>query len=148
MWNTPVIIFDDEDESKLQQQFVELSARWPEYPNFDIAQEVFKGLRDPEARANQAALVWGNSLAIKERIRKARDNGGSEPAEMTEEEKYIRKCEAEANNPDNTGPVRFKWFELAAKMRGLIKENSEAGKEDTTTALPIIRYSRRSDATA
>ena len=146
MWTAPVPILDDEDEAELIARFVEYSARYPNETPFAITEYVFRYLRDPAARANQAAMVWSNDLEIRERIRIARDNGGTEPKVLTEEQKMLAKCDAEANNQDNSATVRYKYFELACKMRGLIKENAEAGKgDDKARSFPTFVFAQYPD---
>jgi hypothetical protein len=146
MWSAAVPFFDDENEAELKRQFVEFSARYPDQTIFSITQYIFRSLRDPEARANQAALVWSNDLEIKERIRKAKMNGGAEPESIDDDEAYYREVLAEARNPENSAAVRYKYHELAAKLKGRIKEPADAGKsDDSKRALPTFVFAQYPD---
>jgi len=146
MWTAPVTILDDEDEGELLSRFVELSAAYPAYTPFDIAQEVFRGKENAELRANQAGLIWGNKLEIKERIRKARLNGGTEPEEISEEEASYRKAMAMFNDENVPWTVRYKFFELAQKIKGFIKDTAEPGKDSSNRRnFPVIAFKEYQD---
>lgn len=148
MWTTPVPILDDEDEAELIARFVEYSARYPTYPVFEIAQHVFRGLRDPEARANQAALVWGNSLEVKERIRKAKLNGGSEPEAYTKE-KWQNEVLAVARDDELTATQRkskIDGLNLYAQGMGWLARPAEANKaEEKPRSFPTFVFAQYPD---
>ena len=68
MWNAPVIIFDDEDEDELINEFVRLRATFPNRDIYEITRYIFRNLRDPELRSAQAAMQWDKDIAIDDRI--------------------------------------------------------------------------------
>ena len=144
MWSVEVPIFDNEDEAKLKASFVELSARYKDYPAADIAREVFKGLVDCDSRASQASILWGNSLEIKERIRRCRENNGKEPTPMTEEEEHLAWVKSQSRNDELTPSAQFKYAELYARMKGYIKDTVDPKADSNTKRqLPqmvITRY--------
>lgn len=97
-WEAPLVIYDDEDEDALLSNFVELmAAHHPRYTEYIIAEQVFRGLRDPTLRSFQAANRWANDLAIVERIRKARLNGNKEFKPLSKEE-WLAKVLATAED--------------------------------------------------
>ncbi|CAB4131761.1 hypothetical protein UFOVP131_32 [uncultured Caudovirales phage] len=151
MWNAPVPIFDDEDEAELINSFVEYSARYPTYPTFEIAQYVFRNQRDPEMRANQAALVWGNSLDIKERIRRAKQNGGVEPEEYTKE-KWQAEVLAIARDDELSAVQRkskIDGLNLYAQGMGWLAKPADAGKDDNRAPqMPTFVFAQYPDQNA
>ena len=139
MWDTPVPIFEDEDEAALISQFVELSARYPDREPFEITGHIFKKLREPTLRSGQAAMIWSKDLDIIERIRHARLNGGSEPNPIDDKDTKLRKLEAIYNNEEVAVSARLKALELHAEMQGEIKKPAESGDENKDKArVPIV----------
>jgi hypothetical protein len=121
MWETPVPIFDDEDENELITKFVELSARYDgQYSPMEITAHIFKNLRDPFPRANQAAMQWGSSLDILERIRLAKLNGGTEPEPPDNKTVKLKKLEAIYNNDKVGMKERIAAIKLHAEIAGEI----------------------------
>lgn len=151
MWDTvstPVPIFEDEDEAELIKAFVELSARYPNYPAFAIAQHIFKDLRDPVLRANQAALQWSEDLAIKERIRQAKLNGNREPEVLTKEAlqaKIFATIEDETIGYSEK-KVRIEGYMAIAELHGWKVKAVEKRNEDVTRRFPVVRMSVYPDA--
>lgn len=143
MWTAPVTILDGEDENALIARYVELSARYRDYSIFHIMQEVFRGLPDAELRAGQAAIAWGNSLEIKERIRKAIANGGSEPdavEEISEEEANYRAAMAIFNDETAPWTVRHKFFNTAQQIKGYLKDTVDAKGGGEKRRVPNITF--------
>jgi hypothetical protein len=142
MWTAPVLLFDDEDEEALKAEFVRLSALYPNYPAGDIAKVVFKDLRDPILRSQQAAEAWSSDLDVKERIRAARLNGGTEPKAILTKEDHIRKLQVIAD--DETQPLkeRLAAHRLIAEMQGHVVKAVEKKTEDLTKRLPTIVYAQ------
>lgn len=68
MWNAPVIIFDDENEDELINEFIRLRAQFPNRDVYEITAHIFRNLKDPELRSAQAAMQWNKDLAIADRI--------------------------------------------------------------------------------
>ena len=124
-WDAPVPIFEDEDEDALISVFVELmAAHYPTYSEFAIAEQVFKGLRDPGLRSHQAALMWYKDLAIKERIRLARLNGNKEYKKLSFEEwqvKLLTVTESDHYSPQDK-KVRIEGLVAYGTSEGWIKK--------------------------
>lgn len=138
-WETPVPIFEDEDEDELIARFVELTAVYGDkFEPFQITQEIFKNLKDPTMRANQAALVWSKDLAILERIKQARLNGGTEPKPIETKEMKLKKLEALYNNEDIGVKDRLAAMRLHAEIQGEITKAIEKTTEDRTRHFPQI----------
>jgi hypothetical protein len=138
MWDTPVPIFEDEDEDELIARFVELSARYPNREPFEICGVIFKNLRDPGMRANQAAMVWSKDLDILERIRQARLNGFDENA-ITSKEQLQKKINATIEDVTigaQEKKVRIDGYMAIAKINGWAE--GEAGDEAGLGRRPII----------
>jgi hypothetical protein len=136
MWDTPVPIFEDEDEDKLIGEFVRLSALYPQYEPFQITAEVFKGLKDPTMRANQAAMIWSKDLSILERIRQARLAG---PADQTIQNKEQLEARIKATIEDTTlhsqeKKVRIEGYMNFAKLKGWV--DSDSG--DEKRRVPVV----------
>jgi hypothetical protein len=130
MWDTPVPIFDDEDEDEFISRFVELSAQYGDkFPAPAITWEIFKNRRDPEMRSNQAAMVWSRDLSILERIRVAKLNGGVEPKPVDTREQKLRKLEAIYNNEEMPVRERIKAIELHAKITGELDDGDDDGND-------------------
>jgi hypothetical protein len=139
MWNTPVPIFEDEDEDKLISEFVKLCALYPDREPFEITAYIFKDLRDPTMRANQAALVWSKDLEILERIRLAKLHGVNETPIDSKETK-LRKLEAIYNDEKLALRERLKAFELHSQLQGEIKKPSDDEDEDVKRRPIFINY--------
>lgn len=121
MWNDAPLIFEDEDEAKLLADFVTFSARYPDRNPFEIAAYVFRNQRDPELRAQQAAMIWIKDLEVLERIRLAKLNGGAEALTSVEsKEVKLRKLEAIYNDATIAAKDRIKAMELHAQIQGEI----------------------------
>lgn len=120
MWTAPVPIFEEEDEESLIADFVKMSALYPKYSVFEICQHIFKDLREPDLRANQAALQWSKDLAILERIRQARLNGGVEVLPIDSKENKLKKLEAIYNDPETGIKDKLAALRLHAEIQGEI----------------------------
>lgn len=118
-WEAPVPIFEDEDEAALISEFVKFSAAYPKHNVFQICAHVFRDKREP-TRANQAAMVWPNDLAILERIRIARLNGGKEPSAPETKEDKLKKLEAMYDCGDYDIKDRIAAMRLHSELQGEI----------------------------
>lgn len=120
MWETPVPIFEDEDEDELIARFVELSALYPKYSPFEVAGVVFKKLRDPQ-RAAQAAMIWSQDLDIKVRIDQAKLNGPANGELIASKEQWERKMLALLEDTTigaQEKKVRLEVYNSIAKAKG------------------------------
>lgn len=120
MWNVAPVIFEDEDEEALKADFIRLCALYPQQGTFEIAAYVFRNQRDPEMRAQQAAMIWAKDLDIQERIRQARLNGGAEASPIDTKEEKLRKLEAIYDDENVKMTDRLKAMELHAQIQGEI----------------------------
>ncbi len=138
MWETPVPIFDDEDEDELIGRFVKLSARYPDREPMEICGVIFENLQDPIMRANQAAMIWSKDLDIIERIEAAKLNGGEEEKPVETKAMKLRKLEALYN--DGKLPVRdrLKAIELHARITGEI--DGEGGDDNKARRTPVFNF--------
>ncbi len=142
-WDTPVPIFEDEDEDELVARFVELSAAHSNEPPIAITNYIFEKLRDPIARANQAALRWSTNLSIRERIRQAKNNGGKELKKITKDELQAKIL---ATTEDETlhhleKRVRLQGYMNYAQTEGwVMKENDGEDNEGKKQHFPQIVF--------
>lgn len=141
MWNMPVLLFDDEDEEALKAEFIRLSALYPLYQPGEIAQAVFRGLRDPILRSQQAADAWAADLEVKERIRLARLNGGVEPKPVASKEEQLVKLQALADDESKPLKERLTAHRLIAEMQGYVVKAVEQ-RDKTAKRLPTIVYAQ------
>jgi hypothetical protein len=142
MWTDPVTILDGEDEETLIKRFVELSAAYPTYSIFEIAQETFRGLPDAELRSGQAAIAWGNSLAIKERIRK-RKRGEVEEVEEYTKEDWLAEILAVTRDTlltANAKKVMLDGLNSYGDGKGWRHKPADAGRDDSKRRLPNITF--------
>lgn len=136
-WETPVPIFEDEDEDELIGEFIRLSALYPQYEPFQVCQVIFKNRRDPIMRANQAAMVWSKDLEILERIRQARLNGPTDEAQIqTKEQLQTRINSVIEDNTINSQEkkVRIEGYMAIAKLKGW----AEGAEDDTKKGRAVI----------
>jgi hypothetical protein len=143
-WEAPLVIYDDEDEDALLSNFVELmAAHYPRYTEYVIAEQVFKGLRDPTLRSFQAANRWANDLDVSERIRKAKLNGNKEAKPLTKEEwlsKVMAVTEDETISASDK-KVRLEGLRLYGEsQKGWFIKAVDNTITDKTPKLPNIRY--------
>lgn len=136
MWNDAPTIFDDEDEEALKADFIRLVALYPQQPIFEVAAYVFRFQRDPELRSQQAAMIWQKDIEVQERIRKARINGGEEPAPIESKEDKLRKLQAIYDDETVKVPDRLKAFELHAQIQGEIVKAVDKKITDNSKRAP------------
>jgi len=66
---SPILFFEGEDPEALKEAFCRMSATHGDrFSSFEIAAHIFRDLRDPDARAMQAAAAWSKDLGVQERI--------------------------------------------------------------------------------
>lgn len=118
MWNVAPLIFEDEDEAKLVADFVTFSARYPERDPFEIAAYVFRNQRDPELRAQQAAMIWLKDLEITERIRLAKLNGGAEASPVPDKAARLAMLQKIFEDDSLKAKERIDAARLIAEMSG------------------------------
>lgn len=145
-WDAPVPIFEDEDENALISKFVELmAAHYPNYTIFEIADEVFKGLRDPGMRSQQAALIWFKEINIKERIKAAKRNGNKEFKELTKNEwlAELLSVTRDDNLSSQDKKVRLEGLKIYGESQhGWFTKAIEKILQDNTARYPSVRFER------
>jgi hypothetical protein len=138
MFANPVLIFEDEDEAALKSRFVEVAAKFPEHTMVDVAVHVFRNLRDPLLRAQDAAVKWGNDLEIKERIRQARILGAEEGEPLLSRPQRIKALEQIALNHNLEAKDRIAAFRLIAEQNGEVIKAVDKKVEKKPMQLPTI----------
>lgn len=133
-----ILLFEGEDEDTLVGEFVRLSALYPSYEAGDIAKAVFRHLPDNIMRSQQAADVWKADLAIKERIRVARLNGGCEPKPIATKEEQIAKLYAIADDDTANIKDRLTAHRLIAEMQGYVVKAVEKKIDDRRQRFPSV----------
>jgi hypothetical protein len=120
-WND-ILFFPGEDPEALKTRFVELCVSFGDrFTHYQIAQTVFKNLKDPELRAGKAAEVWGNDLEVLERIKTGIREGLETPDANLPA--LIRRAIAIAD-ADYTEPKdRISAIRLAGELQGLVKKS-------------------------
>lgn len=152
MWAVEkVIIFEGENEAELKARFVELCARYPERNFFEVGEYVFKDLRDPVLRGQQAGSVWGKDLDILERIAKARRQGGyGNEDEVPAKDQIAIELVALARDEKVEVKDRVTAYFRAAEILGYVEKNVNKKVEDKTArGMPVFQIARYpDDATA
>lgn len=118
-WEAPVPIFENEDEAALISEFVKLSAHYPNHTSYQITEHLFKNKCEP-SRFLQAAQKWSPDLAILERIRIAKLNGGEEPKNVETKEQKLRKLEAWYDDEQVPFKERLNAMRLHSELQGEI----------------------------
>jgi hypothetical protein len=147
-WDAPLIIFEDEDEDELINEFIRLSALYPAYEPFEIAQVVFENLKDPTFRANHAAMKWSSNLSIKKRIDEARAGIGITGEVIKDKDDWERRVLAtiqDATLNAQEKKVRIDGYNAIAKVRGYIDGEDDNKRGAGGVVLNFIR-DPRSDA--
>lgn len=141
-----IVFFEGEDEAALRAEFIELCAKHKNhYDNYEVAKYVFRKLRDPHARALQAAEVWGHDLEVSEAIRQL-ILLGSDDVE-TSENSLKRRLLAIADDTKADDKDRISAIKTIAEMQGMITKPIEIKTPGTPgkSGLPIFEIIRRSD---
>lgn len=136
-WETPVPIFEDEDEDQLVNEFVRLSALFPHRDIYEITTHIFKNLREP-TRALQAATIWSRDIEILDRIETVKREGFNKEPIDTREVK-LRKLEAIYNDPDTPVKNKIDAMKLHAEIQGEIKKATE-GEDVNKPRTVVLNY--------
>lgn len=138
MWQTPVTIFEDEDEEALISAFVDMSARHEkDYNSLQIARYVFRNSRDAELRAGQAALTWANDLDIKERIRLKKLVGDDDDL-IDDKKTKLKVLEGIYKDVTTSAKDRIAAVQLHASIQGEIKKAIEQTNTERRTIPQIV----------
>lgn len=146
MWNTPPVIFDNEDEEALKADFIRLCALYPERTIFEIASYVFRNQVDPELRSSQAAQIWNKDLEVLERIRLAKVNGGVEPKAIPDKSIRLQQLQSIAEDTDVSAKDRIAAARLVAEMEGeIVKAVDKNVTNKSKVSLPTFVIAQYSD---
>lgn len=129
-----LVFFQGEDPEGLKSRFIELCASHnidllhPAYGNhspYEIALHVFKGKRDPESRAMQAAQVWARDIDVIERIRVLRITGNKKIDIAPNKENLVAIGMEMATNTFNEAKDRINALKLVAQIIGVVQKDIE-----------------------
>lgn len=148
MWSAPVPMFEEDNEAELIASFVRMSALYPAYSAYEICRHIFKDLRDPELRSNQAALQWSKDLEILERIRQARLNGGTEVSSQLSKEVLEQRILATIEDTTigyQEKKARIEGYMAVAELNGWKIKAIEKKTQDETRRFPQIIHAVYAD---
>jgi hypothetical protein len=120
-WRNHVKLLPGEDEDALKSEFVKISALYKTYSIFEVGQFVFKDLPEAMARGQQAGSIWGNDLAIRERIRLYIPPAGGE----TPEEYLIRQAKLIIEDPNADNRDKNQAMVTIGRLSGIFKKELE-----------------------
>lgn len=124
-WADQIVFFEGEDAEALRTRFIELLAQFPRHDPIVLARYAFKGLREIEMRAGQAAQVWIADPEVLDRAERLRVEG---PADLQIDAGAIERSAWQiANNPQALDKDRVSALTLLAKIKGCIKKEVEPG---------------------
>lgn len=127
-WLDEISFFPGEDAEALKTRFVELCAYHQlRFSFFEVAQYVFKNLREPALRAGQAAEVWGKDLDVIERVRVLMLKGPDTPEPDDSEVALRRRTLAIVDDPRAENKDKIAALTLLAKIGGHVKKEIELG---------------------
>lgn len=148
MWNDEPLIFDDEDEEALKTKYVNLKHRYKnKYSDIEIADEVFRGLRDPLLRGRQAIAIWSRNLELQERIRML-DLFGENHKIIKSEEEYQAAVLATIQDDSLSSQekkVRIDGYRLLGEANSWIKKAVDKTINDKRTNRRGIIFAMRED---
>lgn len=146
MWSAAPTILEGEDEEALKSRFIQLVASYPSHNPYEIAEHVFKDLRDPGLRSQQAAMIWLKDVEVLERIRLYRLNGGDEVRPVKSKEQLILELEVIAENDKTPIKERIAAYAQIARMQGYeIKAVEMTTNDKTERKLPQFTFARYDD---
>lgn len=141
-WGEPPLIYDEEDEAALKARFVELSALHPNRTPEEIGRFIFKDLRDPGFRGEDAGMKWSRELDIIERIRLARLNGGREVLpELPPKEVVLNEILTLARDPRTDPKDAHALYRTFLETQGhIVKQEAKTIDKKVAPAWPVINF--------
>lgn len=121
-WNE-VLFFPGEDAEAIKTRFVEVWAHHKNNSPYEIAQYVFRDLKEPTLRAGQAAQIWGNDIELKERVRLLILKGP--PVPDASQNELLRRTLGVSDDPCTSPKDKIAAIRLAAELQGFIKKSVE-----------------------
>lgn len=144
MWSEQATFYEGEDEAALRDEFARLVAKYPQQDPYQIAHHVFKKLKDPFSRSQQACMNWMADVEVLELITRYRRGEGDGVA--TKEEAF-KLAWAIANGTVAATKEQVAALKLFGEMQGLIVKQIDKVVDDKTTkrAAPQIVFARYAD---
>lgn len=124
-WRNEVLFFPGEDAEAIKTRFVEVCAQHQNrFTPFEVAQYVFKHLREPQLRAGQAAELWGSDLDVLERVRMLMTKGSEKP-DVGDSDDIVSRAYKIADDPHTENKDRINALTLIARIKGALKKEVE-----------------------
>lgn len=143
MWNNGPTILEGEDEAALRDSFARLVAKYPNQDVFEIGEYVFKDLKDPGLRGQQAAMIWIKDVEVKELISKYR-SGQVDVSEVPTKDQAAMLAWSLANDPAADKKDRIAALNLFGQLNGMIVKSVEKKVDDVNRRRPptilVARY--------
>jgi hypothetical protein len=145
---TDLILFPGEDEEKLKSEFIKLAAIYRgRYTHYELAQHVFKDLKEPELRAGQAGVLWAKDIDMQERIRIKIANG-VDPIELSKDglQAKILAVTEDPNLTSQDKKATLDGLRLLGEMNGWIIKAIDKKVESKVSGLPQIIIQKYANA--
>jgi hypothetical protein len=143
MWNNGPTILEGEDELALRDEFAKLVAKYPNQDPFEIGEYVFRNLKDPGLRGQQAAMFWLKDVEVKELISKYRTGQAGGEAIPTKDQAAMLAWSL-ANDPAADKKDRIAALNLFGQLNGMIVKSVEKKVDDSSRRRPptilVARY--------
>lgn len=143
MWNNGPTILEGEDELALRDEFARLCAKYPTQCPFEIGEYVFRNLKDPGLRGQQAAMFWIKDIEVKELIARYK-SGQVEGEPIPSKDQAALLAWSLANDPAADKKDRIAALNLFGQLNGMIVKSVEKKVDDVTRRRPptilVARY--------
>lgn len=145
MWSESATFFEDEDEAALRDRFAKLVAQYPKQDPYEIAAYVFKDLRDPYSRSQQAAMVWLKDIEFKELVRLY--SADQVRADVPSKDEAAKLAWELAQDMTADKKDRIAALKLFAEINSMIVKVVDKTVDDATTRKrpPTIVFARYAD---
>jgi hypothetical protein len=144
MWSVKPTILEGEDELALRDKFAQLVAKYPAQDPFQIGEYVFRELKDPGLRGQQAAMIWIKDPEVLELISKYKTGGAVK--DLPTKDDLTRAAWAIANDLTADRKDRIAAINLAGQLNGMIVKSVEKKVDDVRRRQPpVIMVARYAD---
>lgn len=145
MWKNGPTILEGEDELALRDEFAKLVAKYPNQDPFEIGEYVFRDLKDPGLRGQQAAMFWIKDIEVKELISNYRSGQSGSEAIPSKDQAALLAWSL-ASDPAADKKDRIAALNLFGQLNGMIVKSVEKKIDDTGRRRPpTILVSRYAD---